>query len=66
MPEDEYYISQVSTNKWRIYKVNDLHGKEPEAVYLVTKSHGQFHCDCPAPKFCKHIAMVQPKPKDLF
>jgi hypothetical protein len=66
MPTDEYYIHQLHEHMWRIYKVNDLHYKEPSAIYEVKRLRGIYYCDCPAPGHCKHIVMVQPKPKDLF
>jgi hypothetical protein len=65
---NEYFIRDFKKNHWIIYKV-DHHCKAPIATYNVTLSYGHYHCDCPAPKFCKHIDQVKqllnPR-KDLF
>jgi hypothetical protein len=62
--EYEYHINQVNDSYWIIYKT-DHHCKEPVSTYNITKVRGIYHCDCPAPKYCKHMDMVKPK-KDLF
>jgi hypothetical protein len=62
--EYEYFIRQLNPNCWKVYKV-DGHYKEPTDTYTVMLIRGSYHCDCPAPRACKHMDMVKPK-KELF
>jgi hypothetical protein len=66
--EFDYFIQQINSNCWKIYKV-DGHYKVPSATYTVMLHRGVYQCDCPAPKYCKHIDQVKqllnPR-KDLF
>jgi hypothetical protein len=55
----DYFHLKVKENHWVIFKVDTYHNKCHSAVYNITKERGNYFCDCPAPKYCKHIDQIK-------